>query len=124
MRQLVVDSSAVLKWIAEPGSHAARALRTEQLVVPPLLFLEVVNVAGRSWRWSETALDELVGELEEAGLDVVEPPLRSIASWTARGLTACDACYVAVAEALGCALVTTDDAVLEVAPGIAQPLGR
>jgi predicted nucleic acid-binding protein len=44
----VVDSSIVLKWLhEEDDSERARALSRENLLAPPLLYLEVVNVAAR-----------------------------------------------------------------------------
>jgi predicted nucleic acid-binding protein len=42
------------------------------------------------------------------------------ARWTARGLTAYDGAYIAVAEAIGTTLITDDDLVVE----IAQPLAE
>jgi predicted nucleic acid-binding protein len=44
-----------------------------------------------------------------------------IASWTARGLTAYDATYVALAEERGIGLVTNDRQILALAEGIARP---
>jgi predicted nucleic acid-binding protein len=120
----VVDSSIVLKWLHEErDSEQARALSREHLVAPPLLYLEVVNVAARKWRWDEEALVELVRQLERSGLAFDEPPRARVARWAARGLSAYDALYVALAEAHGCSLVTADTAILELAPDIATPLG-
>lgn len=42
--------------------------------------------------------------------------------WTARGLTAYDAAYVALAEAEAVRLVTDDDRILAVAPAVAMSL--
>lgn len=123
MKSLVVDSSIVLKWLRdEEDSDQARALAHEYLVAPPLLQLEVINVAARKWRWQEEALLELVHQLERSGLTIDEPPLTGIARWTARGLTAYDASYVALAELHQCRLVTTDTEILELAADIATPL--
>jgi len=55
---------------------------------------------------------------------VTEPDLAGVAHWTAHGLTACDAAYVAVAEAVGAPLVTDDDLIVDIAGEIAQPLAR
>ncbi len=82
---------------------------------PPLLLLEIVNVAGRRWHWEEAALVELVGALGEL-LELREPELDRVARWTARGLTAYDAAYVALAETEGIGLVTDDDLILSKAP--------
>lgn len=55
--------------------------------------------------------------------EVIDPELSRIARWTARGLTAYDATYVALAEERGIRLVTGDPQVLTLAVGIAQPIG-
>jgi predicted nucleic acid-binding protein len=119
----VVDSSIVLKWLRdEEDSEQARTLARENLVAPPLLYLEVLNVAARKWHWQEEALLELVRQLEHSGVAVDEPPLAGVARWAARGLTAYDASYVALAEAHECRLVTSDGAILEIAADAAMPL--
>jgi predicted nucleic acid-binding protein len=131
VRDVVLDASVVLKWFrAEGESHveAARALRAAfaagDLLVfaPSLLLLEIVNVAGRRWGWQETALAELAASLDALGLELVDPDLSRVARWTARGLTAYDAAYVAVAEAATIELVTDDELILVTAPGVATPL--
>ena len=132
MTEAVLDASVVLKWFRGKGERnvvAARALRRafeagELLVfAPPLLRLEIVNVAGRRWRWDEDALVALAAALDHLGFLLREPELDRVARWTARGLTAYDAAYVAIAEMEAVALVTDDDLVLAVAPEIAAPLG-
>jgi predicted nucleic acid-binding protein len=104
----VLDAAVVIKWLRADGERhveAARALRTAyeagELIVfaPPLLRLEIINVAGRRWRWDETALLELAASLDDLGFELTDPDLARVAYWTARGLTAYDASYVAVAEA-------------------------
>lgn len=131
MTDAVLDASVVLKWFRAAGERhveAARSLRSAfeagQLIVlaPPLLFLEVVNVAGRRWRWAETALVELAANLDELGFEVVQPELARVARWTACGLTAYDAAYLAVAEASGARLVTDDELIVTTAAGLATPL--
>lgn len=96
-----------LKWFRGAGERhlaAARSLRAAfepgELVVfaPSLLRLEIVNVAGRRWRWSENALVELAAALDELELEVRETELGRVAQWTAHGLTAYDAAYVALAD--------------------------
>lgn len=131
MTEAVLDASVILKWFRGKGERhlaAARSLRTAfeagELVVfaPPLLRLEIVNVAGRRWGWDETALVELAVALDELGFELREPHLGDIARWTARGLTAYDATYVALAEAETLRLVTDDDLILNIAPQIAIAL--
>lgn len=131
MTELVVDASVVLKWFGpetERHSVEARRLRADYeagrlvAVVPSLLFLELLNVAGRRWQWSEAALLELGRSLADLGLEVREPSLDAVARWVARGLTAYDAAYVALAEAGDLQLVTDDDVILEIAAGVATLL--
>jgi predicted nucleic acid-binding protein len=87
------------------------------------LYLEVVNVAARKWQWQEQALVELVHQLERSGVAFDEPPPAGVAHWAARGLTADDASYVALAQAHECRRVTADWGILERAPDIATALG-
>ncbi|MHB8469867.1 MAG: PIN domain-containing protein [Gaiellaceae bacterium] len=131
MTEVVLDASVVMKWFRAEGERhlePARSLRasfeTGELIVfaPPLLRLEIVNVAGRRWRWLETDLLELAGALDDLGFELIEPELARVAHWTARGLTAYDAAYVAVAEADGTRLVTDDDRIVTVAGEIATAL--
>ena len=120
----------MLKWFAaeQRGSFEARQLRDDyqagrlSVVVPSLLFLELLNVAGRRWRWEAEAVAELAEALGDLSFEVSEPELPSVASWISRGLTAYDAAYVALAERRDLALVTDDDAIIELAPGISRGL--
>jgi predicted nucleic acid-binding protein len=132
MTEVVLDASVVMKWFRGDGERhleSARSLRAlfeaGELIVfaPPLLRLEILNVAGRRWRWTESALLELADALDDLGFELIEPELARVASWIARGLTAYDAAYVAVAEAAGARLVTDDDLIVSVADEIAVGLG-
>lgn len=131
MNETVLDASVAMKWFREDGERhveAARSLRSAfeagDLIVfaPPLLQLEILNVAGRRWRWAEDDLVELAAALEDLGFELIDPALARVAYWTARGLTASDAAYVAVAEESKTQLVTDDDLVVAVAGAVATPL--
>lgn len=131
MTEAVLDASVLLKWFVptdERGRAEARVLRDEYraghlvVVVPSLLFLELLNVAGRRWGWDEAALLGLAAGLEDLLFEMAEPGLAAVATWVARGLTAHDAAYVAVAEERGIQLVSDDQTVLAVATEIARPL--
>ena len=65
---------------------------------------------------------ELAEALGDLAFEVSDPELPSVASWVSRGLTAYDAAYVALAERRKVALITDDDAIIEVAPGISCAL--
>lgn len=133
MTEAVLDASVVIKWFRSEGERHvddARALRRSfeagKLIVftPPLLRLEIVNVAGRRWRWEEAALVDLAAALDELGFEHTEPDLMRVAHWTAQGLTAYDGAYVAVAEAIGTRLITDDDLIVEIAEDTARPLAE
>lgn len=127
----MLDASVVLKWIRsgnERNLEAALELRKSfengdlQVLAPSLLWLEVLNVAARSWGWDEDKLTELAAALPELGFEMIEPEPESVAHWCAEGLTAYDAAYVTVAEGAGVRLVTDDSRIAELAPGIALAL--
>ncbi len=133
MTEAVLDASVVIKWFRSEGERhvdRARSLRRSfeagELIVftPPLLGLEIVNVAGRRWGWDEAALVDLAAALDELGFEQTEPDLLRVARWTGRGLTAYDGAYVALAEATGTRLVTDDDLIVEIAGEIALPLAE
>jgi predicted nucleic acid-binding protein len=129
--EAVLDASVVLKWFHRDGERhleQARSLRAifeaGQLAVaaPPLLRLEILNVAGRRWNWSAGALVELAGSLDDLGFEFEDPELSRVASWTARGLTAYDAAYVALAEGRATPLITDDDLIVSLAGDLATAL--
>jgi predicted nucleic acid-binding protein len=131
LREIVLDASVVMKWFApehEVGADEARDLRNQYrrgdllVVVPGLVFLEILNVAGRRWSWTEEALLELALALDELEFETVDADLAAVATWTSRGLTAYDAAYVALAQGRGLDLVTDDDRIVELAPAVARPL--
>jgi predicted nucleic acid-binding protein len=126
MRELVVDASIALEWLRPSGANGPARLLEEFLagacvaIAPPLVQLEVVNVAGRRWGWDGAGLGALAESLERLPFELVQPELHRVASWVARGLTAYDAAYVAVAERAGVPLVTLDTEILRVADGVAR----
>jgi predicted nucleic acid-binding protein len=131
LTEAVLDASVVLKWFRSEGErnlNPARSLRAMfeagqlAVVAPLLLRLEIVNVAGRRWQWDEHALVELAVALDELGFEYEEPELARVASWTARGLTAYDATYVALAQARGTPLITDDEFVVATAGEVASAL--
>jgi predicted nucleic acid-binding protein len=131
MTEAVLDASVVLKWFRaqgerhlEPARQLRAAFEAGELIVlaPPLLHLEIVDVAGRRWGWSEPSLVDLAVALEDLGFDVRQPELTRVATWTAQGLTAYDAAYVALADGEGIRLITDDDPIVAAAPGIATAL--
>lgn len=126
----MLDASVLGRWVFEPNDAAAGALRAEfeagelTVAVPALAFLELLNVAGRQLRWAADELTELADRIQRSGFDVLEPDLARVAPWVARGLTAYDASYVALAEQLDMPLATADRLILELAPRLAVPPER
>lgn len=130
MTEVVIDAFIAIRWLEPtdaPGGAPAQSLFDEfeagrlNIVVPPLLFLEILNVAGRRWHWAEARLVELTTRLAGMFGDVVTPDLGRVAVWTGRGLSAYDASYVALAEERAIPLITDDQRIIAVAAGIARP---
>jgi predicted nucleic acid-binding protein len=131
VREAVLDASVVLKWFHRGGEvhvEAAEALRADfeagelRVIAPPLLWLEIINVAARRWRWASSQLEALAASLSELGFELVEPEPEAIARWAGRGLTAYDAAYVAVAEETGVPVITDDAQICPLAKGLSEPL--
>lgn len=125
---IVVDASVVAVALGDDGADGERArarLAGERLMAPELIDLEVVSV----WRRAARA-----GRLEprrarQALTDLAVLPLARASHapllpriWDLReNLTAYDAAYVALAEALGTPLLTGDSSLAD-APGIECPV--
>lgn len=131
MTEAVLDASVILKWFrSEDERHlaAARSLRTafeaEDLLVfaPPLLRLEIGECRGTAMELRRGVARRVGGCTRRAGLRAQRATARPGPSWTARGLTAYDAAYVALAEAEALPLITDDDRIVTVAPQIAIAL--
>jgi predicted nucleic acid-binding protein len=116
---IVVDASAVVAALLHEGP-ARHCLRDQSLQAPHLLDLEVISVLRRL---------NLQGSLTPEGADACLLAFRSLGVrrfasqglleriWELReNLSAYDASYVALAEALGCPLLTADRR-LAAAPG-------
>ena len=120
---LVVDASVIAPAVADGGRDGdlcRAAIRGQTLLAPDLLRIEVLSVirkhatAGRlTNRQANDAIDDLLA------LPITVYPTAALLrrTWALRGnVTAYDACYVALAEALGARLLTAD-AKLANAPG-------
>lgn len=130
MNAIVLDASVVLKWFRteDEGYAAADALKRAYasgvyvVAAPRLLLLEMLNVAGRGWRWQRSQLMDLVERYRRLEFDAVEPDAASVVGWIAEGLTAYDAVYVALAEELEAPLITSDRRLKRAAPHLATLL--
>jgi predicted nucleic acid-binding protein len=121
---IVVDASAALSGLLNDGP-ARRSLATDQLHAPHLIDSEVARglrrrVAARQVTadngWAALDTWRRLGLTRYAGYPLLERV------WQLRAnLSAYDAGYVALAESLGCPLVTADVR-LSQAPGIRCPI--
>ncbi len=113
---IVVDASLVVNALAEPGDLGVRARsrleRERDLRAPHLLDLEVANAFRRRTTAGLLVNGVAAQALEDLSLFPIRrhthgPLLQRI--WDLReNATAYDASYLALAELLGCALVTAD----------------
>ena len=112
---LVVDASVIAPAVADggPDGEACRARITgESLAAPDLLRVEAVSVVRRqlaNGALTSAQANNAIEDLLNLPITVypTAPLLRR--AWELRdNATAYDACYVALAEALGCALATAD----------------
>jgi predicted nucleic acid-binding protein len=123
----VVDASALVELLlqGERAPAVAHAVRGTEMTAPDVVNPEVLSVLRRMERTGEVR-PERAGQ---AVADLLDAPVRRFATlpllpvvWELRGSVSADhACYVALARALGCPLVT-GDLRLTRAPGLRVPL--
>lgn len=112
---VVVDASTVVAALVDGGADgewAQTMLTREDLAAPHLMPVEVANILRRAVRSGDLSTDVAAlahGDLVSLRVELFayEPVAERV--WALRdNLTAYDAWYVAVAEALGAPLVTLD----------------
>jgi predicted nucleic acid-binding protein len=134
MKSMVVDASAAVTLLRrEPGhetvrSHLARgAAEGQQFLVPPIFWLEIVNVLARRYRYAPAAIVEAVYELEQVGLTTAElgrPGTLAVIDVVARtGLTSYAAAYLVLAESSEAMLLTADAQLAAAAGDRCLPVG-
>jgi predicted nucleic acid-binding protein len=114
---IVVDASVLAPALADDGADGDRVrerLRGEQLVAPELVDLEVLSTlrrAARGGRVDERRSSQALDDLAALPLRRVSHQALLPRVWELRdNLTAYDAAYVALAEALDALLLTADGA--------------
>lgn len=121
---IVVDASVLAPALADDGVDGDRVrerVRDEQLAAPELIDLEILSTlrrAVRSGRLDERRSGQALDDLAALPLRRVSHQALLRRAWDLRdNLTAYDAAYVALAEALD-ALLLTADAAMGKASGI------
>jgi predicted nucleic acid-binding protein len=124
---VVIDASALLELVLHTTRARAvgQAIGATDMVAPDVVNLEVLSTLRRferTGKLSAQRADQAVDDLARAAVHrFATLPLLPVA-WTLRAnVTASDACYVALARDLGCALVT-GDLRLSRAPKLGVPL--
>jgi predicted nucleic acid-binding protein len=126
---IVIDASVLANVIADNGAEGKRArneIRTAQdLAAPDLVDVETVAVLRKRWladSITQRRFATAIGDLEKIGIDRYPTlPLMRRAYELRSTVTSYDAAYVALAEILGCELLT-GDAKLAKAPGPKCPV--
>jgi len=121
---IVLDASATVEFLlgSDLGERVGPALEQAGAVhAPALLDVEVAQVIRRLERaetLESTHAAALIEILQETPVTrhPIQPLLPRIWQWRAN-LTAYDACYVALAEALSCSILTTDQRLISAADG-------
>lgn len=122
---IVIDASIVANALADDRSDGAavrsRLLRERQLLAPDLLDVEVVSVLRRRWLAGDLSDERAMAAVDDLGdLPVDRVPMRLLArrAFDLRAnVTPYDGVYIALAEALGCSLLTADKRLAR-APGV------
>lgn len=114
---VVIDASAAISMVRgeEAGSVVRRAIgRVPQrrLLVPGVFWIEVTNILVRRYGQPVHTVLDAVAELDDLGLSTVQSSrgalLASVALMFEHDLSAYDATYLALAEALDAELLTLD----------------
>lgn len=122
-RPLVIDASVLVPYALPEdddawagGLEEAFADPDTDVIAPPFVDLEVINVGARRRGLDAATLEVIVEQLEALPLTRIDPPLADVARWAAFGLTAYDATYAALAVDLDARLLTFDDDLLTALP--------
>ena len=116
MTTWVIDASVAIKWVIdEPGTEQALLLRRDRLVAPDLLVPECANILWKKVRRGELSEAEamLAARLLQRAEVELEPMRGLLEPATKLAIAldhpAYDCIYLALAEALSCAMVTADE---------------
>jgi predicted nucleic acid-binding protein len=113
---IVIDASALANVVGDDESAGALARRRLQVAgaasAPDLVDVETVSVLRRRWLNGDLTDDRFRNAIDDLlALPITRFPVGPLtlrAFELRANVTAYDACYVALAEALDCTLVTSD----------------
>lgn len=122
---IVADASAYLEFLLDESPGPASRYLDDDLAAPELLFAEIASGLARAVRQGAIS-DELAAFLLEEALTapIQVTSMRELGSRAFElraNLSVYDACYVALAEQLGCGIVTADHRLAN-SPGISVPV--
>lgn len=123
---IVVDSSVLANLVGDDTASGelarARLAAASSASVPDLADVETVSALRRRWLAGDLAAERFQLAIDDLlSLPITRMPVRPLLQRVFElraNVTAYDACYVALAEALGCPLVTSDHRLAN-APAIA-----
>jgi len=124
---IVIDASALVELLlrSATGESVERAIGDADLVAPDVVNPEVVQTLRglqRAGKLTGTRASRAIARLAESGISRVPTTMLLPDMWSLRAnLSAYDACYVALARALNCALLTSDQPLTR-APGLGVTL--
>lgn len=125
---IVVDASVLANLVGDDGTDGDRAREVvsgQEFGVPDLVDVEVVSVLRRRWLAKTMTARRFAAAVDDLGaLPADRYPVRHFmprAYELRANLSAYDATYVALAEQLGCTLITADRR-LASAPGPRCPI--
>ena len=124
---MVVDASVGAEWFRPQGDPDAiaiyRLIRTGRAIgiVSPIFLFEVLNVAGRRWRYSARQLEGIRGRITGPVAYTFPPSTVAWCRWIDAGLTSYDASYAALSEEFGIPMATTDRQMLDLVPTARDP---
>ncbi len=127
MSEIIIDASVVVKWfIEENDSDKARFLRDKfidgkiELIVPSLLYFEVLNALKYSQLFDLSELDDAGESLEKYGFKVVtlknEIRKHMIKAAVDHNISIYDASYLGLCISLGKIFCTADEKIIKKLP--------
>ncbi len=127
MNKIIVDANVVVKWfIEEKDSPKAKILRAKfidgeiELIIPSLLFFEVLNALKYSKLFNQAELNDAGESLENYGFNVItiKKKIREhmVKIAVEHDISIYDASYLGLSIAMGGILFTADEKIIKKLP--------